>query len=133
MCGLFTLRRLSQGRFTRSTVLALVLPCHETCGLLLQKTSLTGFCILGHLSGAKYLIDNADVDSRYFQGEFSRLLGWVEYHVVMSRFSIRHWYINEEPMKGIKNSVPVDQGTCQLRKVRLKNMKIHVRTVIHLT
>ncbi|KAK9427515.1 fungal-specific transcription factor domain-containing protein [Lipomyces doorenjongii] len=72
------------------------------------------FC---HLSEAKYLIDNAGVDSQYFQ-RFSGLLGWVEYHMVMSRFSIRHWYINEEPIKGIKNSVPVDQGTCQLRKVK---------------
>ncbi|EED15835.1 hypothetical protein TSTA_009570 [Talaromyces stipitatus ATCC 10500] len=73
------------------------------------------FC---HLSEAKYLIDNAGVDSQYFQREFSRLLGWVEYHMVMSRFSIRHWYIKEESIKGIKNSVPVDQGTCQLRKVK---------------
>ncbi|KAK9312408.1 hypothetical protein V1524DRAFT_449704 [Lipomyces starkeyi] len=60
------------------------------------------FC---HLSEAKYLIDNAGFDSQYFQREFSGLLGWVEYHMVMSRFSIRHWYINEEPIKGIKNSV----------------------------
>jgi hypothetical protein len=85
------------------------------------------------LSEAKLLIDNAAIDSQYIQRQFSGLLGWVEYHMVMSRFSIRHWYVTEESTKGIKNSVPVDQGTCQLQKVRLKNIKLHLRTVIDLT
>lgn len=81
------------------------------------KTLLTRFFFLGHLSEAKYLIDNAGVDSQCIQRQFSGLLGWVEYHMVMSRFSIRHWYVTEDSPKGIKTSVPADQGTCQLQKV----------------
>ncbi|KAE9376312.1 hypothetical protein N431DRAFT_331088 [Stipitochalara longipes BDJ] len=72
------------------------------------------FC---HLSEARRLIDNASLDNQNFQGEFSRLLDWVEYHMVMSRFSHRHWYINVAPIKGIKNFAPVGQGTCHSRKV----------------
>ncbi|UKZ95990.1 uncharacterized protein TrAFT101_010795 [Trichoderma asperellum] len=71
-----------------------------------------------HLSEAKYLIDNACVSGQHFQHEFSRLLGWVEYHMVMARFSIRHWYMHEDLIEGIKSSVHMDQGTCQLRKIK---------------
>jgi hypothetical protein len=95
-----------------------------------SKTVLTGFCILGHLVEAKYLIDNAGVDSQKIYGEFSRLLAWVEYHVVMSRFSLRHWQINVEPVKGIRNVTPKEQESCLLRKVRLNNMKLYVCIVI---
>ncbi|KAK9327061.1 hypothetical protein V1520DRAFT_284147 [Lipomyces starkeyi] len=59
------------------------------------------FC---HLSEARTLIDNAGLDSQSFQGEFSRLLDWVEYHMVMSRFSHRHWYINGESTRGVKTA-----------------------------
>ncbi|PQE32560.1 zinc-finger transcription factor protein [Rutstroemia sp. NJR-2017a WRK4] len=72
------------------------------------------FC---HLNEARRLIDNADLGSQKFQGEYSRLLDWVEYHMVMSRFSHRHWYKNSEPMKGNKNFAPVEQGTCHSRKI----------------
>ncbi|PQE15835.1 Zinc-finger transcription factor protein [Rutstroemia sp. NJR-2017a BBW] len=64
------------------------------------------------------LIDNADLGSQKFQGKYSRLLDWVEYHMVMSRFSHRHWYKNSEPMKGNKNFAPVEQGTCHSRKLK---------------
>ncbi|KAE8446305.1 hypothetical protein EG329_012052 [Mollisiaceae sp. DMI_Dod_QoI] len=71
-----------------------------------------------HLSEARQLIDNASLSSQNFQGEFSRLLDWVEYHMVMSRFSHRHWYKNAEPLKRIGNSAPVEQQTCHARKVQ---------------
>jgi hypothetical protein len=89
-------------------------------------------CILGHVVEAKYLIDNAGVDSQKNYGELSRLLAWVDYHMVMSRFSLRHWHINLEPVTGLQNSTPVEQETCLSRKVRLNFMKSHVYTVIHL-
>ena len=79
---------------------------------------------------AKYLIDNAGVDNQNSYGEFSRLVAWVDYHMVMSRFSLRHWHINVEPVEEIRNSTPVEPETCLSRKVRLKNMKIHLCTVI---
>jgi hypothetical protein len=85
---------------------------------------------LGHLIEAKNLIDNVGVINQNFQGEFFRLLDWVEYHMVMSRFSLRHWHMNVEPIKGIKNIAPVEEETCLIQKVRLKNMKVHVCTVI---
>lgn len=73
------------------------------------------FC---HLSEARTLIDNAGLDSQSFQGELSRLLDWVEYHMVMSRFSHRHWYINGESTRGVGSLAPVDQETCHSRKVK---------------
>lgn len=91
--------------------LFLLLPC------FLKDNSRLTF-LLGHLSGAKYLIDNSGVDSQHIERQFSRLLGWVEYHMVISRFTIRHWYVTEDSTKGIKTSVPADQGTCQLQRVR---------------
>ncbi|KAH6957554.1 hypothetical protein BKA56DRAFT_601920 [Ilyonectria sp. MPI-CAGE-AT-0026] len=42
--------------------------------------------------------------------EVSRLLDWVEYHIVMSRFSYRYWYLNGESTRG---------ETCYLRKVKI--------------
>jgi hypothetical protein len=81
------------------------------------------FCVLGHLSEAKFLVDDAGIDSPKFHGEFSRLLAWVEYHMVVSRFSLRHWHTNVEPIKSIRNSVPAEQEACLSRKVSLKNMK----------
>ncbi|KAG0651903.1 hypothetical protein D0Z07_1489 [Hyphodiscus hymeniophilus] len=62
------------------------------------------FC---HLNEARHLIDNAGLESQNLQGEFSRLLDWVEYHMVMSRFSHRHWYINVESSKETKNLPPI--------------------------
>jgi hypothetical protein len=73
---------------------------------------------------AKSLIDNAGVDSQSFRGEFSRLSAWVEYRIVMSRFSLRHWYINVEPVKGTSNIASVQQKTCLSQKVRLNNMRL---------
>ncbi|EHK47828.1 hypothetical protein TRIATDRAFT_291123 [Trichoderma atroviride IMI 206040] len=60
------------------------------------------FC---HLSEAKHLIDNASVSSQCFRREFSGILGWVDYHMVMARFSIRHWYMHKESAKRMKDSV----------------------------
>ena len=76
--------------------------------------------IIGHLLEAKQLSDNAGLDDQIFQPEFSRLRDWVEYHMVMSRFSHRHWYMNAAPIEGMKNSTPMEQGTCLSKKVRLK-------------
>ncbi|KAK9235895.1 fungal-specific transcription factor domain-containing protein [Lipomyces kononenkoae] len=88
--------------------------CHlEMLGI--PNTLSLWFC---HLIEAKTLIDNAGLDSKSFQGEFSRLLNWVEYHMVMSRFSHRHWYINGVSTRGVKGFAPVDQETCHSRKVK---------------
>lgn len=70
------------------------------------------------MSEARTLIDNAGLDSQSFQGEVSRLLDWVEYHMVMSRFSHRHWYLNGESTRGVRNFASVDQETCHSRKVK---------------
>jgi hypothetical protein len=78
---------------------------------------------------AKHLIDNAAQD---YYGEFSRLVAWVDYHVVMSRFSLRHWRINLEPVEETRHSTPVEPETCLSRKVSLNNMGIHVCTVVYL-
>ncbi|KAE8554519.1 hypothetical protein EYB25_003058 [Talaromyces marneffei] len=79
-------------------IAASMILCHlEMLGI--PNTVSLWFC---HLSEAKYLIDNADVDSLHIQRQFSGLLGWVEYHMVMSRFSIRHWYMNGESIKESK-------------------------------
>ncbi|TVY37674.1 hypothetical protein LSUB1_G005727 [Lachnellula subtilissima] len=80
------------------------------------------FC---HLSEARHLIDNAGLDRQYFQGEFSRLLDWVEYHMVMSRFSHRHWYINVESIKETRNFASVGQGTCHSQKVKSASYYSH--------
>lgn len=82
------------------------------------------------MNEARALIDNEGIDRPYLRGEFSRLLDWVEYHMVMSRFSLRHWNKSVEPVKEIANLAPAEPGTCYLRKVRLKNMKIIVCTAI---
>jgi hypothetical protein len=84
--------------------------------------------ILGHLSGARALIDHAGLDSQRFQGESSRLLDWVEYHMVMSRFSHRHWYINGESAGGVRNLAPEDLETCHSQKVGLENTPKLIRT-----
>lgn len=95
-------------------IAASMILCHlEMLGM--PNTLSLWFC---HLSGARTLIDNAGLDSQSFQGEFSRLLDWVEYHMVMSRFSHRHWYINGESTRGVRNFEPVDQETCHSRKVK---------------
>lgn len=52
--------------------------------------------------------------------------------MVMARFSIRHWYMHEDLIEGIKSSVHMDQGTCQLRKVRRKSVQTHVYVIIYL-
>ncbi|PON20692.1 hypothetical protein TGAM01_v210477 [Trichoderma gamsii] len=94
-------------------IAACMILCHlEMLGM--PNSVSVWFC---HLSEAKQLIDNASVGSQCFQREFSGLLGWVEYHMVMARFSIRHWYMHKESDNRTKNSMPVDRGTCQLRKV----------------
>lgn len=88
--------------------------CHlEMLGM--PNTLSLWFC---HLSEARTLIDNAGLDSQSFQGEVSRLLDWVEYHMVMSRFSHRHWYLNGESTRGVRNFASVDQETCHSRKVK---------------
>ncbi|RAO73970.1 uncharacterized protein BHQ10_009982 [Talaromyces amestolkiae] len=95
-------------------IAASMILCHlEMLGM--PNTVSLWFC---HLSEAKYLIDNAGVDSQYIERQFSGLLGWVEYHMVMSRFTIRHWFVTEDSTKGIKTSVPADQGSCQLQKIK---------------
>lgn len=87
---------------------------------LCKDTPLTQVCILGHLLPAKSLVDNLNLDNRHLQSELAPLVDWVMYHMVLSQFSIRHWYkVEEEPIKGIKSSAPADQGTCQSKKVRL--------------
>jgi hypothetical protein len=43
--------------------------------------------------------------------------------MIMSRFSLRHWNTNVEPIKEIGNFAPAEPGTCYLRKVRRKNMR----------
>ncbi|ODQ69984.1 hypothetical protein LIPSTDRAFT_36176, partial [Lipomyces starkeyi NRRL Y-11557] len=95
-------------------IAASMILCHlEMLGM--PNTLSLWFC---HLSEARTLIDNAGLDSQSFQGEFSRLLDWIEYHMVMSRFSHRHWYINGESTRGVRNFAPVDQETCHSRKVK---------------
>lgn len=42
----------------------------------------------------------------------------------MSRFSHRHWYINEESTRRVGNFAPVDQASCHSRKVKLKNPQV---------
>ncbi|KAH7150692.1 fungal-specific transcription factor domain-containing protein [Fusarium sp. MPI-SDFR-AT-0072] len=91
--------------------------CHLEM-LRMPNTLSLWFC---HLNEARTLIDNADLDSQSFQGEVSRLLDWVEYHMVMSRFSHRHWYLNGDSTRGVRNFAPVDRETCHSQKVRLKN------------
>ncbi|KFY81634.1 hypothetical protein V500_11230 [Pseudogymnoascus sp. VKM F-4518 (FW-2643)] len=89
------------------------------------------FC---HLIEAKNLIDNVGVVSQNFQGEFSRLQDWVEYHMVMSRFSLRHWHINVEPIKEIRNIAPVEQETCLVQKVRAVSHWSHeILQYLHVT
>ncbi|KAH7230560.1 fungal-specific transcription factor domain-containing protein [Fusarium redolens] len=88
--------------------------CHlEMLGI--PNTLSLWFC---HLSEARTLIDKAGLDSQSFQGEVSRLLDWVEYHMVMSRFSHRHWYLNGESTRGVRNFASVDRETCHSRKVK---------------
>ena len=90
-------------------------------GLILQRHLLKkNLLIKGHLLEARQLSDNAGLDDQNFQPEFSRLQDWVEYHMVMSRFSHRHWYMNAAPIKGMKNLTHMEQGTCLSKKVRLK-------------
>ncbi|KAH8900612.1 hypothetical protein GQ53DRAFT_708499 [Thozetella sp. PMI_491] len=88
------------------------------CHLEMLETSYDVSLWFCHLIEAISLIDNAGVNSQSFHGESSRLLAWVEYHMVMSRFSIRHWHINAESIKGIRNFVPVEQEACLFRKVK---------------
>ena len=80
-------------------------------------------CILGHLLEARTLINNAGAQRHNAFGEFSKLLTWVEYHLVMSRFSVRHWHRKVAPTRYIRNFVPVEQETCLVRKVRLNSME----------
>ncbi|KAB5562704.1 fungal-specific transcription factor domain-containing protein [Coniochaeta sp. 2T2.1] len=95
-------------------IAASMILCHlEMLGM--PNTVSLWFC---HLSEARTLIDNAGLDSQIFQGEVSRLLDWVEYHMVMSRFSHRHWYLNGESTRGVGNFASVDQKTCHSRKVK---------------
>ncbi|KFY37219.1 hypothetical protein V494_04856 [Pseudogymnoascus sp. VKM F-4513 (FW-928)] len=95
-------------------IAACMILCHlELLGM--PSTLPLWFC---HLIEAKNLIDNVSVISQNFKGEFSRLVDWVEYHMVMSRFSLRHWHINLEPIKKIGNVAPVEQETCLIQKVR---------------
>ncbi|KFX85920.1 hypothetical protein V490_09321 [Pseudogymnoascus sp. VKM F-3557] len=89
------------------------------------------FC---HLIEAKNLIDNVGVINQNFQGEFFRLLDWVEYHMVMSRFSLRHWHMNVEPVKGIRNIAPVEEETCLIQKVRAASHCSHeILQYLHIT
>ncbi|KFY80601.1 hypothetical protein V499_00572 [Pseudogymnoascus sp. VKM F-103] len=89
------------------------------------------FC---HLIEAKNLIDNVGVINQNFQGEFSRLLDWVEYHMAMSRFSLRHWHINVEPIQEIGNIAPVEQETCLIQKVRAASYGSHeILQYLHVT
>ncbi|KFY99417.1 hypothetical protein V498_00789 [Pseudogymnoascus sp. VKM F-4517 (FW-2822)] len=95
---------------------------------LLVEQTLTALKMLGmpsalplwycHLNEAKGLIESAGVDSEHFQGEFSTLINWVEYHFVMARFSLRHWHINAERIDGLRTSAPIEQGSCLLQKVK---------------
>ncbi|KUJ14016.1 uncharacterized protein LY89DRAFT_651085 [Mollisia scopiformis] len=116
-------------RFKARALRALVVSCnsptvvqHIAASMILCHLEMLGmpdavslwFC---HLSEARRLIDNAGLDNQSFQGELSRLLDWVEYHMVMSRFSHRHWYIHVEPIRAISDLAPVKQGTCHSRKV----------------
>ncbi|OIW25248.1 hypothetical protein CONLIGDRAFT_663832 [Coniochaeta ligniaria NRRL 30616] len=94
-------------------IAASLILCHlEMLGI--PNTLSLWFC---HLSEAKTLIDNAGLNSQIFQGEGSRLLNWVEYHMVMSRFSHRHWYLSGESTRGVRTFAPVDQESCHSRKV----------------
>ncbi|KAH7235331.1 fungal-specific transcription factor domain-containing protein, partial [Fusarium tricinctum] len=95
--------------------------CHlEMLGM--PNTLSLWFC---HLSEARTLIDNADLDSQTFKGEVSRLLDWVEYHMVMSRFSHRHWYLNGDSIGGVRNFAPVARETCHSRKVKTASHRPH--------
>ncbi|KAF2664013.1 hypothetical protein BT63DRAFT_429548 [Microthyrium microscopicum] len=73
------------------------------------------FC---HVVGAKKLIDSVGVENQIFQGELSRLIAWAEYHMVMSRFSLRHWYINKQAVQRIQKVSPIQQETCLLTKIK---------------
>lgn len=99
---------------------ASMLLCHlEMLGL--PNTVPLWFC---HLRHAKTLIDNVVVgvhDAVSFDSEFPGLVGWVEYHTVLARFSIRHWYRYEgEARKGVKTSTVAvaEQGGCQPKKTK---------------
>ncbi|KAI2627604.1 fungal-specific transcription factor domain-containing protein [Hypoxylon sp. NC1633] len=102
-------------------VAANMILCHlEMLGM--PNTVSLWFC---HLTGARALINNADLDSQSFRGEFARLLDWADYHMVMSRFSHRHWYINGEGTREVGNFAPVDQETCHSQKVKTASHYSH--------
>ncbi|KAF2794254.1 hypothetical protein K505DRAFT_242555 [Melanomma pulvis-pyrius CBS 109.77] len=88
------------------------------CHLEMLEMTNNGSLWYCHLVEAKYLIDNAGVDSQYCYGGFSRLVAWVDYHIVMSRFSLRHWHLKVEPVEEIRDSTPVEPETCLSRKVK---------------
>lgn len=101
-------------------IAASMILCHLE--MLVMPNALPWFC---HLSEAKNLIDRTRVDNQNFQGEFSRLLDWVEYHMAMSRFSVRHWYINVEPAEGTKTIAPPKERGCLLRKASTVSYPSH--------
>ncbi|KAH8912979.1 hypothetical protein BR93DRAFT_949035 [Coniochaeta sp. PMI_546] len=102
-------------------IAASMILCHLEM-LEMPNTVSLWFC---HLSEARTLVDNAGLDSQSFQGELSRLQDWVEYHMVMSRFSHRHWYINGEPTTGVKYFARVDEETCYSRKFKTASLCSH--------
>ncbi|KAM5366805.1 hypothetical protein ACJZ2D_010345 [Fusarium nematophilum] len=61
------------------------------CNLEIQQSSTSSSHWLWYICGSKTIIKSAKLDESTRDRDLTVLIGWVQYHDVVTRFSLRHW------------------------------------------